>query len=440
MLRFCTILLAGLLLLPLTTTSVEAKAPTSAPQVHVVKQGDTLSAIAQRHGLTVKQLKHLNGLNSSRLKLGQKLALDRAAAPPAPQASKSSGKKPSATAQKTSGTTADYVVRRGDSLYTIARRHNLTVDQLKRANGLTSTRLKVGQHLALSGTAPSAPVVAKATQRSVADTHVVKKGETLATIARRHGMAIDDLKRINDLTSSRLKIGQRLALASREAEPSPLLLPGDSSEDEVLEMAYTTSSELEQIAFNYLSTPYRFGGNSRKGIDCSGFVQQVFREVEVDLPRSAREQFRVGAKIDREQMQKGDLIFFRTYAKYPSHVGIYLGDGKMIHASSRSRRVVVTSIDHPYYRKRFIGAKRITLLDSESADPIENQLVDAIGNQSVEVLGDEPLVVATDDLAAPVESVAPTPTIAPDQVKSAGQALHPDSAQPADVTTGPALN
>ena len=440
MLRFCTILLAGLLLLPLTTTPVEAKAPTSAPQVHVVKQGDTLSTIAQRHGLTVKQLKHLNGLNSSRLKLGQKLALDRAAAPPAPQASKSSGKKPRATAQKASGATADYVVRRGDSLYTIARRHNLTVDQLKRANGLASTRLKPGQHLALPGTTESAPMVAKRTQPAAVDTHVVKKGETLASIARRHGMAVDDLKRINDLTNSRLKIGQRLALASRETEPSPLLLPGDASEDEVLEMAYTTSSELEQAAFNYLSTPYRFGGNSRKGIDCSAFVQQVFREVEVDLPRSAREQFRVGAKIDREQLQKGDLIFFRTYAKYPSHVGIYLGDGKMIHASSRSRRVVVTSIDHPYYQKRFIGAKRISLLGSESADPIENQLVDAIGNQSVEALGDESLVVVSDDLAAPVESVTPAPTSDPVQVKSAGQTHQPDSAQPADVTTGPALN
>ena len=119
MLRFCTILLAALLLLPLTTTPVEAKAPTSAPQVHVVKQGDTLSAIAQRHGLTVKQLKRLNGLNSSRLKLGQKLALDRAAATPAPQASKSSGKKPHATVHKAAGTTADYVVRRDDSRFTI---------------------------------------------------------------------------------------------------------------------------------------------------------------------------------------------------------------------------------------------------------------------------------------------------------------------------------
>jgi len=439
MIRFCTILLAGLLLLPLTTTPVEAKTPTSAAKVHVVKQGDTLSTIAQRHGLTVKELKRLNVLSSSRLKLGQKLALDRAGAPPAPQAARNTLKKPAASAQKAAGSTKDYVVKRGDSLYTIARRHNLTVDELKRINGLSSTSLKLGQHLALSGTAPSEPVVAKRTQPSTIDSHVVKKGESLASIARRHGMAVDDLKRINDLSSSRLKIGQRLALASRETEPSPLLLPGDSSEDEVLEMAYTTSSELEQAAFNYLSTPYRFGGNSRKGIDCSAFVQQVFREVEVDLPRSAREQFRVGAKIEREQMQKGDLLFFRTYAKYPSHVGIYLGDGKMIHASSRSHRVVVTSIDHPYYRQRFIGAKRISLLDSEPDDAIGSEPDDAIGNEPDEALGDDPLVVETDDLAAPVETAAPASSIAPDLGKSAGPTDVPKVAGPS-VSTGPSLN
>jgi cell wall-associated NlpC family hydrolase len=274
-------------------------------------------------------------------------------------------------------------------------------------------------------------MVAKRAHPATIDTHVVKKGETLASIARRHGMAVDDLKRINDLTSSRLKIGQRLALASRETEPSPLLLPGDASEDEVLEMAYTTSSELEQVAFNYLSTPYRFGGNSRKGIDCSAFVQQVFREVEVELPRSAREQFRVGDNIDREQLQKGDLLFFRTYAKYPSHVGIYLGDGKMIHASSRSRRVVVTSIDQPYYRQRFIGAKRISLLDSEPDD--------AIGNVPDQTLVDEPLIVEIDDLAAPVESAAAASAITPDLGKSAGPTNDYNAPSPA-VAAGPSPN
>lgn len=365
---FFSLLLAGLLLLPLTPTAAEARATSTAPQVHVVSQGDTLYEIARRHGLTVNELKRLNGLNSSRLKIGQKLALTRAAAPPLPQAAKATAGKPSAQT-RTAGN-AVHIVKKGDSLYTIARRHGLTVEQLKNLNALEGSHLKIGQKLALSGqtrqavSEPSSAPGVRAGASSV-EQHVVRKGDTLSSIARRYHVSVNELKRLNGLRSTRLNIGQRLALAEPYDERSPLLLPGDTSEDEVLEMAYSANSELEQAAYGFLSTPYRFGGNSRKGIDCSAFVQQVFREVDVDLPRSAREQYRIGAKVERGDLQPGDLLFFNTYAKFPSHVGIYLGDGKMIHASSRSRRVVVTSIDYPYYRKRFIGAKRISLLDSE---------------------------------------------------------------------------
>jgi LysM repeat protein len=245
-------------------------------------------------------------------------------------------------------------------------------------------------------------------------------------------MTVNELKRLNGLRTTQLKTGQRLALTDPYQDRNPLLLPGDSSEDEVLEMAYSTSSELEQVAFNYLSTPYRFGGSSRKGIDCSAFVQKVFREVDVDLPRSAREQFRFGDKVEREDLQKGDLIFFRTYAKFPSHVGIYLGDGKMIHASSRSRRVVVTSIDHPYYRKRFIGAKRISLLDIEPDD----------------ASGDEPLVDETDDLAVSIETAAPVETLTPVDLEpvapvvsaTSGQATAPDAVNVAGPATDAAAD
>jgi LysM repeat protein len=401
--RFCSILLTCLLLLPLTATLVEGKTAAAPQQIHLVKAGDTLSTIAQRHGLTVKELKRLNGLNSSRLKIGQKLALTRSAAPPAPQPAKTAGQPAIKAAAPTASGQADvYVVKSGDSLHTIARRHNLTVAALKERNGLASNNLKPGQRLILTGSTAT-PVVARRAESPPVDTHVVKAGDTLYTIARRHGMALEDLKRINDLTGSQLKIGQRLALASREPEPSPLLLPGDVDEDEVLELAYATSTELEQAAFGFLSTPYRFGGNNRKGIDCSAFVQQVFREIDVDLPRSAREQFRVGTEIDREELQAGDLLFFRTYAKYPSHVGIYLGDGKMIHASSRSRRVVVTDIDYPYYRKRFIGAKRVSLLD-EVAD--NDGDYETLPTMAAPVVG---TTLASTATPAPLKAAAPAP-------------------------------
>jgi cell wall-associated NlpC family hydrolase len=116
---------------------------------------------------------------------------------------------------------------------------------------------------------------------------------------------------------------------------------------------------IEATAANYLGTPYRFGGEGADGIDCSSFVQKVFREHQIDLPRTAREQNKMGGDVAPGDLQKGDLVFFHTYADYPSHVGIYLGDGKMIHASSGRGEVTVSNLDSDYYRSRYLGAKRV---------------------------------------------------------------------------------
>ena len=103
----------------------------------------------------------------------------------------------------------------------------------------------------------------------------------------------------------------------------------------------------------------KFGGSSLRGIDCSAYVQRVFRYFSIDLPRTAREQFKAGVKISKRELRIGDLLFFKTYARYPSHVGIYIGEGKMIHASSRSKKVTISSINDPYYVRRYIGAVRL---------------------------------------------------------------------------------
>lgn len=425
MIRFASLLLAGLLILPFTATTASAKATSSAPQVHVVKQGDSLYEIGRKHGLTVKELKRLNGLSSHRLKLGQKLALTKAAAPPMPRAAKTASRKAATVASNKTGQSG-YIVKKGDSLHTIARRHGMTADQLQQLNNLSSNRLKIGQKLALSGQVDheenEPPVVRETRGKYVAaETHVVKKGETLGSIARRHRMKVSELKRLNGLRSAKLKIGQRLALNDPERERNPILLPGDASDDEVVEMASTSDNQLEKVAFNYLSIPYRFGGSSRRGIDCSSFVQQVFREMDVKLPRSAREQYRVGEKVERDEMQKGDLLFFRTYARFPSHVGIYLGDGKMIHASSRSHRVVVTSIDHPYYRKRFIGAKRISLLDVEQQDQGDSAEIEDVA---------APTEVAESNAGVETGKIAIVESITPATVTAEAQKVMPVEAAP----------
>lgn len=120
--------------------------------------------------------------------------------------------------------------------------------------------------------------------------------------------------------------------------------------------------QIMESILGWLGTPYRFGGTTRKSIDCSAFTQSIFEEAaEVKLPRTARWQYTLGEKIDNlEELQFGDLIFFhtRSYAR-ASHCGIYLGDNLFAHASSRYG-VTVSSLESGYYNKRFIGGRRLT--------------------------------------------------------------------------------
>lgn len=126
----------------------------------------------------------------------------------------------------------------------------------------------------------------------------------------------------------------------------------------------TAPTPLHQVlakAEEYLGTPYQFGNKNTKRTDCSGFTQQVFSEFGVELPRSASEQSRYGKKIDVKDLQVGDLLFYRTYKKGPSHVAIYAGNGQIIHASYRAKRVQYDAFDKRYYKQRFLYAKRIVL-------------------------------------------------------------------------------
>ncbi len=114
-------------------------------------------------------------------------------------------------------------------------------------------------------------------------------------------------------------------------------------------------------AKEFLGTPYGFGNKDSEQTDCSGFTQQVYKQFGVTLPHSAAEQARLGTNVDASDLQVGDLLFYQTYKNEPSHVAIYAGDGKIIHASYQSRRVQYDTIDKGYYRQRFMYAKRIAL-------------------------------------------------------------------------------
>lgn len=117
----------------------------------------------------------------------------------------------------------------------------------------------------------------------------------------------------------------------------------------------------------YMDTPYKYGGNSSEGIDCSAFTQNVYSNcLGINLYRSAREQFTQGYSIkEKSNLVFGDLVFFNTRrAVRPGHVGIYIGDNLFAHASS-TKGVIVSSLDHQYYSKRFMGARRIDNIFSQ---------------------------------------------------------------------------
>jgi cell wall-associated NlpC family hydrolase len=128
--------------------------------------------------------------------------------------------------------------------------------------------------------------------------------------------------------------------------------------DGILNRSATLAVNLTRNAMRFLGVPYVFGGTSSSGFDCSGYVQHVFAMLGKHIPRTADAQYYAGKRVAGASMAPGDLVFFQTYTAGPSHVGIYLGNDRFVHASS-SRGVTVSSLHDGYWSARYLGAKRL---------------------------------------------------------------------------------
>ncbi|GLV47918.1 peptidoglycan-binding protein LysM [Thermus sp. LT1-2-5] len=233
---------------------------------------------------------------------------------------------------------ATHLVVPGDTLFSLARRYGTTVEELMRLNGLESFLIRPGQVLKVRP--KEAPV------------HVVAPGDTLFSLARRYGTTVEELMRLNGLVSPELKVGQALRLPANAQEAPPA--PGGEVEGEE---EWNPESPLLRAVLRYLGVPYKYGANSPLALDCSAFVAQVYAELGVALPRTTREQYQALAPVDT--LRPGDLVFFSFGGKEVDHVGLYLGRGVFAHASSYGSRVVIESLEAPFYQKVYRGARRV---------------------------------------------------------------------------------
>lgn len=156
-------------------------------------------------------------------------------------------------------------------------------------------------------------------------------------------------------------IGYYVNLPIRDCDPAqPETLPAGVAAFPLWDGIDATiaCSSLVRTGASLLGTPYVYGGMSPRGFDCSGFVSYLFRQQDIALHRCADEQMQDGLIVKREQLQVGDLVFFRCYGPWlASHVGIYVGDGQMIHAGSDG--IEYADLDSPYWADSYVGARRI---------------------------------------------------------------------------------
>lgn len=255
-----------------------------------------------------------------------------------------------------------YIVSKGDTLNFIAHRFGLTLKQLMKLNPQKNRYIRPGELIVLPGELTKKIMLSEKENLYIPPKYLVystpykiKKGDSLWGIANRFKTKIYVLRMLNNLSNSyTLKAGRIIFVPNK-----------NMLNENKLELEYSLLRERRNALISYaerfLGRPYRFGGNSLiHGIDCSAFVQKVYGKFNIKVPRTAQEQYsNIGVSVPLNRIQVGDLLFFHTlsYAKV-THVGIYIGKNHFIHAAGSKSGIKISKLNK-YYKKRFVGAKRI---------------------------------------------------------------------------------
>jgi len=217
-------------------------------------------------------------------------------------------------------------------------------------------------------------VIGTAKAATTATPHKVVRGETLQSVAQRAHLSVAEVAALPEpamgaLSPSVQQDLRDLEAASDAASAAELKLwLGESRQKQpgtirrfargIINRTSTIAASLTRSAMRFIGTPYVFGGTTPSGFDCSGYTQYLFAKLGVRLPRTADAQYYAGNR-PTNGIAAGDLVFFQTYEPGPSHVGIYIGDGRFIHSSSHG--VMISRLGDSYWASRYLGAKRFRM-------------------------------------------------------------------------------